>query len=67
MVLGQAGAVDSSALRAGSKEDADPGAANSPFLENGDPRPGRPDDEKICWHCQTPDGKILSDGREANH
>ena len=57
-VLGHAGAVDRSALRAGSKEDTDPDAPNSPFMENGDPRPGRPDDKKICWHCQTPDGKF---------
>jgi len=57
-VLGNPGAIDRSALRAGSREDADAKAPNSPFLENGDPRPGRPDDKKICWHCQTPDGKF---------
>ena len=60
-VLGQAGAVDAftkSALRAGSQEDSKPDSPNSAFLENGDPRPGRPDDLKICWNCQTPDGRF---------
>merc|ERR1711971_83665 len=54
----QAAAIYRSVLRAGSKEDADPGAWNSPLMANGEPRAGRPDEEKICWHCQTPDGKF---------
>merc|ERR1719234_2922842 len=55
----QAAALYRSVLRAGSKEDADPaGAWNSPLMANGEPRAGRPDDLKICWHCQTPDGKF---------
>ena len=51
-VLGQAGAVDDfmSTIRPGAEED--------PKEENGDPRPGRSDDKKICWHCQTPDGRF---------
>ena len=51
-VLGQAGAVDDfmSSIRPGGEEDLKE--------ENGDPRPGRLDDKKICWHCQTPDGRF---------
>ena len=51
-VLGQAGAVDDfmSTIKPGGEED--------PKEENGDPPPGRLDDKKICWHCQTPDGKF---------